>query len=101
MRGTRAFQGAWRADSKRLCGDGCRAGEQGGRRCSPAAAPRLKHPYRRRWCFSSVAAARQDQVRNNADLTLKEGAIDRTTAPGIRAGRYRAPDNLMAFLVGL
>ena len=32
------------------------------------------------------------------DMALKESAIARTTPPGTQATRYKAPDNLLAFL---
>ena len=38
------------------------------------------------------------QIYLHADLTLKERALARTTPPGIRPGRYRPPDTLLAFL---
>jgi integrase/recombinase XerD len=31
-------------------------------------------------------------------MALKESAIARTTPPGTQATRYKAPDNLLAFL---
>ena len=34
----------------------------------------------------------------HADMALKESAIARTTPPGTQATRYKAPDNLLAFL---
>lgn len=37
----------------------------------------------------------------HADLTIKERALARTTPPGAKAGRYRPPDTLIAFLEGL
>ena len=37
----------------------------------------------------------------HADLALKERALDRTTPVGVRAGRYRPSDALLAFLEGL
>lgn len=37
----------------------------------------------------------------HADLALKERALARTTPAGVRAGRYRPPDRLLAFLEGL
>jgi integrase/recombinase XerD len=37
----------------------------------------------------------------HADLTLKEKALARTTPPGVPAGRYRPPDQLIAFLESL
>ena len=37
----------------------------------------------------------------HADLALKERAIERTTPAHVRAGRYRPPDTLLAFLEGL
>ncbi len=41
------------------------------------------------------------QVYLHADLALKEQALARTTPPGVEPGRYRAPDELLAFLDGL
>ena len=38
------------------------------------------------------------QIYIHADLTLKQRALDRTTPAGIRPGRYRPPDKLLAFL---
>jgi integrase/recombinase XerD len=37
----------------------------------------------------------------HADLALKEKALARTVPPNTRAGRYRAPDSLLAFLASL
>jgi site-specific recombinase XerD len=37
----------------------------------------------------------------HADTTLKERALARTTPPGTRPGRYRPPDQLIAFLESL
>ena len=34
----------------------------------------------------------------HAEQAIKERALDRTTPPGIRPGRYRPPDKLLAFL---
>ena len=38
------------------------------------------------------------QIYIHADQTLKQRALDRTTPRGIRPGRYRPPDTLLAFL---
>jgi len=38
------------------------------------------------------------QIYIHADQTIKRRALDRTTPPGIRPGRYRPPDKLLAFL---
>jgi site-specific recombinase XerD len=38
------------------------------------------------------------QIYIHADQTIKQRALDRTTPPGIRPGRYRPPDKLLAFL---
>jgi integrase/recombinase XerD len=38
------------------------------------------------------------QIYIHADQTLKQRALDRTAPPGIRPGRYRPPDKLLAFL---
>ena len=47
------------------------------------------------------ADVRSTQAYLHADLTIKERALARTTPPGGKAGRYRPPDTLMAFLEGL
>jgi hypothetical protein len=36
-----------------------------------------------------------------ADLELKQRALDRTTPPGGKPGRYQPPDQLLAFLDSL
>ena len=36
-----------------------------------------------------------------ADMELKQRALDRTTSPGAKPGRYQPPDDLLAFLNGL
>ena len=36
-----------------------------------------------------------------ADLELKQRALDRTTPPGEKPGRYQPPDDILAFLDGL
>ncbi len=41
------------------------------------------------------------QVYLHADMTIKERALARVVPPGTTAGRYRAPDTLLAFLDGL
>jgi|SRR5215217_2062301 len=46
-------------------------------------------------------STRTTDIYLHADLTLKERALARTTPPRTRAGRYRAPDSLLAFLDGL
>lgn len=38
------------------------------------------------------------QIYIHADQTLKQRALDRTTPPDVRPGRYRPPDTLLAFL---
>ena len=37
----------------------------------------------------------------HADLALKQRALDRTTPPNTRPGRYRPPDALLTFLEDL
>jgi len=44
---------------------------------------------------------RTTDVYLHADLALKEQALARTTPPNTRAGRYQAPDSLLAFLASL
>ncbi|MEW6476577.1 MAG: tyrosine-type recombinase/integrase [Actinomycetota bacterium] len=41
------------------------------------------------------------QIYVHADLTIKQRALDRTTPVGIKPGRYRPPDQLLAFLESL
>jgi site-specific recombinase XerD len=41
------------------------------------------------------------QIYVHADLTIKERALDRTTPLGTKPGRYRPPDQLLAFLESL
>jgi len=41
------------------------------------------------------------QIYLQADLALKQQALDRTTPPATPAGRYRPPDQLLAFLEAL
>jgi integrase/recombinase XerD len=41
------------------------------------------------------------QIYLDADLELKQRALDRTTPPDSKPGRYRPPDPLLAFLQGL
>lgn len=41
------------------------------------------------------------QIYLHGDLTLKQKALDRTTPPNIKPGRYRPPDPLLAFLESL
>jgi site-specific recombinase XerD len=47
------------------------------------------------------ADSRSTQVYLHADLTIKERALARTTPVASKPGRYRAPDNLLAFLESL
>ena len=53
----------------------------------------------------AVARARASDhdhaVYLHADLALKQRAIDRTTPPGTKPGRYRPADPLLAFLENL
>ncbi len=41
------------------------------------------------------------QIYLHADLALKEKALARTTPPHTRPGRYKPPDQLLAFLEAL
>jgi site-specific recombinase XerD len=47
------------------------------------------------------ADVRSTQAYLHADLTIKERALARTTPPATKAGRYRPPDRLIAFLEAL
>lgn len=44
---------------------------------------------------------RTTQIYLHADLALKQRALDRTAPPDNKPGRYRPPDELLAFLEGL
>jgi integrase/recombinase XerD len=41
------------------------------------------------------------QIYLQADMALKQQALDRTTPPATAPGRYRPPDQLLAFLEAL
>lgn len=41
------------------------------------------------------------QIYLHADMAIKQKALARTRPLNVRAGRYRAPDRLMAFLQDL
>jgi integrase/recombinase XerD len=41
------------------------------------------------------------QIYLHADMAIKERALARTTPVGVKPGRYRPPDALLAFLEGL
>jgi integrase/recombinase XerD len=44
---------------------------------------------------------RSTQIYTHADLKLKEQALNRTTPPDVPPGRYKPPDQLLAFLESL
>jgi integrase/recombinase XerD len=46
-------------------------------------------------------SVRTTQIYLHADLSLKERALARTAPPTTKAGRYRPPDDVMAFLASL
>ena len=46
-------------------------------------------------------STRTTMIYLKADLELKQRALDRTTPPGEKPGRYQPPDDLLAFLDGL
>jgi integrase/recombinase XerD len=41
------------------------------------------------------------QIYLQADMALKQQALDRTTPPTVPRGRYQPPDQLLAFLEAL
>jgi site-specific recombinase XerC len=41
------------------------------------------------------------QIYLQADMALKQRALDRTTPPATTPGRYKPPDQLLAFLEAL
>jgi integrase/recombinase XerD len=45
--------------------------------------------------------AETTQIYLHADFALKERALARTTPPDAKPGRYRPPDQLLAFLEAL
>ncbi len=47
------------------------------------------------------ADVRSTQPYLHADLTIKERALALTSPPGVKSGRYRAPDAVLAFLESL
>jgi integrase/recombinase XerD len=47
------------------------------------------------------ASVATTQIYLQADLAIKQRALDRTTPPTISPGRYQPPDQLLAFLEGL
>jgi integrase/recombinase XerD len=47
------------------------------------------------------ASLQSTNIYIHADMALKERALARTTAPKVRAGRYRPTDEVLAFLQGL
>jgi integrase/recombinase XerD len=57
--------------------------------------PTGDHPHIR---HESVATT---QIYLQADLALKQQALDRTTPPSTPPGRHRPPDRLLAFLESL
>jgi integrase/recombinase XerD len=50
---------------------------------------------------SGHETTRTTDIYLHADLAVKERALARTTPPHTRAGRYRPPDSLLAFLESL
>jgi integrase/recombinase XerD len=44
---------------------------------------------------------RTTQIYLHADLAIKEKALDRTTPPNTKPGRYQPPDHILAFLDAL
>jgi integrase/recombinase XerD len=51
------------------------------------------------WMGHASAASTKPYI--HADMTLKQQAADRLTPPGVKPGRYQAPDELLAFLADL
>jgi integrase/recombinase XerD len=84
------------------------------RRCPSLATKRVSPHVLRHTCAMSLLAVGVDisvialwlghesiettQIYLHADLTIKERALARTAPAGTKAGRYRAPDTLLAFL---
>ena len=44
------------------------------------------------------ASPESTQAYLHADMTIKQRALERVTPPGTTAGRYQAPDSLLAYL---
>ena len=51
------------------------------------------------WMGHASVASTKPNI--HADMTLKQQAADRLTPPGVKPGRYQAPDELLAFLADL
>ena len=51
------------------------------------------------WMGHASAASTKPYI--HADMTLKQQAADRLTPPGVKPGRYQAPDEPLAFLADL
>jgi integrase/recombinase XerD len=45
--------------------------------------------------------AETTQIYFHADMTIKQRALDRTTPPNTKPGRYQPTDSLLAFLEAL
>jgi site-specific recombinase XerD len=87
------------------------------KRCSSLAGKRLTPHTLRHTCAMTLlrsgvdaavialwlghADSRSTTAYLHADMTIKEFALARTTPPTTKPGRYRPPDNLLAFLEGL
>jgi len=59
------------------------------------------NPGSRRAAHPVHESTQTTHIYEHADPTLKEKAIARTAPLGVKPGRYRAPDTLLAFLDAL
>ena len=59
------------------------------------------HDTRRLQLWLGHADIRSTQIYLHADMTIKERALARTASPSVKPGRYRPPDQLLAFLESL
>lgn len=88
-----------------------------GRRCPSLAAKTVTPHTLRHSCAMQLLGSKVDssvialwlghestqstQMYIHADMTIKQQALDRTVPPNISPGRYKPPDELLAFLDGL
>ena len=66
---------------------------------APCCTPGTTSPSSRLWLgHESITTT---QIYLQADMALKQQALDRTTPPATQPGRYQPPDQLLAFLEAL
>jgi hypothetical protein len=58
----------------------------------------LRWAARFAWLWLGHESIESTNIYLHADMALKERALASTSPPGVRVGRYRASDELLAFL---